>query len=121
MKKKTRNDMRVVRHERLRRTLAGTAQKPRMAVFHSLNHIYVQFIDDDLGHTLVAVSTLEKPVQAGLKGCCNVEAAKVIGKLAAERAKAKGIEAVVFDRGGHLFHGKVEALANAAREAGLKF
>ena len=113
--------MRVVRHERLRRTLSGTAQKPRLAVFHSLNHIYVQIIDDDLGHTLAAVSTLEKTVQEGLKGRCNVEAAKVIGKLAAERAKAKGIESVVFDRGGHQYHGKVKALADAAREAGLKF
>lgn len=113
--------MRVVRHERLRRTLAGTAEKPRMAVFHSLSHIYVQIIDDDLGHTLTAVSTLEKSVKESLKGTCNIEAAKVIGRLAAERAKAKGIETVVFDRGGHQYHGKVQALAEAAREAGLKF
>ncbi len=121
MKKKSRNDMRVVRHERLRRTLSGTALMPRMAVFHSLSHIYVQIIDDDLGHTLAAASTLEKAVKEAVKGTCNVEAAKAIGKLAAERAKAKGVEAVVFDRGGHMYHGKVKALADAAREAGLKF
>ncbi|MDR2137210.1 MAG: 50S ribosomal protein L18 [Synergistaceae bacterium] len=121
MKKKSRNDMRVVRHQRLRRTLAGTAAIPRMAVFHSLSHIYVQIIDDDKGHTLAAASTLEKPVRESVQGTCNVEAAKAIGKLAAERARAKGIEAVVFDRGGHMYHGKVKALADAAREAGLKF
>lgn len=121
MKKKSRNDMRVVRHQRLRRTLSGTAAVPRMAVFHSLNHIYVQIIDDERGHTLAAVSTLEKPVKETVKGTCNVETAKALGKLAAERAKAKGIEAVVFDRGGHMYHGKIKALADAAREAGLKF
>jgi large subunit ribosomal protein L18 len=121
MKKKSRNQMRVVRHERLRRTLSGTAEIPRMAVYHSANYIYVQFIDDDLGHTLAAASTLEKAVKESLKGTCNVESAKALGTLAAERAKAKGIEAVVFDRGGHMYHGKVKALADAAREAGLKF
>ena len=121
MRKRSRNDMRIVRHERLRRTLAGTAEKPRMAVFHSLNHLYVQIIDDDLGCTLASVSTLEKSLRGELKGTCNVEAAKVIGRLAAERAKAKGIETVVFDRGGHQYHGMVKALADAAREAGLKF
>jgi large subunit ribosomal protein L18 len=92
-----------------------------MAVYHSLSHIYVQIIDDDKGHTLVAASTLERSVKEGLKGTCNQDAAKIIGKLAAERAKAKGIESVVFDRGGHMYHGKVKALADAAREAGLKF
>ncbi|MBQ9564479.1 MAG: 50S ribosomal protein L18 [Synergistaceae bacterium] len=121
MKKKSRNDMRVIRHERLRRTLSGTAEKPRMAVFHSLNHLYVQIIDDDRGHTLASVSTVEKALREELKGTCNIEAAKVVGKLAAERAKAKGIETVVFDRGGHQYIGKVKALADAAREAGLKF
>lgn len=121
MKKKTRNDMRVVRHQRLRRTLSGTADTPRMAVYHSLSHIYVQIIDDERGHTLAAVSTVEKTVKEALQGTCNIEAAKVVGKLAAERAKAKGIEAVVFDRGGHMYHGKVRALADAAREAGLRF
>ncbi len=121
MKKKSRNDMRILRHRRLRRTLSGTAASPRMAVYHSLSHIYVQIIDDELGHTLVAASTLEKTVKDTLKGSCNTEAAKAVGKLAAERARAKGIEAVVFDRGGHMYHGKVKALADAAREAGLRF
>ncbi|MDR3264992.1 MAG: 50S ribosomal protein L18 [Synergistaceae bacterium] len=121
MKKKSRNDMRVVRHERLRHTLSGTAASPRMAVYHSLQHIYVQIIDDERGHTLVAASTVEKSVRDVVKGTCNVETAKVVGKLAAERARAKGIESVVFDRGGHMYHGKVKALADAAREAGLKF
>ena len=92
-----------------------------MAVYHSLSHIYVQIIDDDKGHTMAAASTLEKSVKETMKGACNVEAAKVIGKLAAERARAKGVEAVVFDRGGHMYHGKIKALADAAREAGLKF
>lgn len=122
MKKRTRTDMRVMRHERLRRTLSGTAEKPRMAVFHSLKYIYVQIIDDEKGFTLTSASTLEKALKEQLNGkTCNIEAAKVIGKLAAERAKAKGIETVVFDRGGHMYHGKVKALAEAAREAGLKF
>lgn len=114
--------MRVMRHERLRRTLSGTAEKPRMAVFHSLKYLYVQIIDDDRGHTLASVSTLEKALKEQLDGkTCNIEAAKVVGRIAAERAKAKGIETVVFDRGGHMYHGKVKALAEAAREAGLKF
>ena len=113
--------MRVIRHERLRRTLSGTAEKPRLCVFKSLKNIYVQVIDDEKGHTLVSASTLEKVLQPELKGGCNIAAAKVIGKTIAERAKAKGINTVVFDRGGHMYHGKVKALAEAAREAGLKF
>ena len=121
MKNKSRNDMRIVRHRRLRRILAGTLLIPRMAVYHSLNHIYVQIIDDDKGHTLVAASTLEKSVKENVAATCNQDAAKVIGKLAAERARAKGIGSVVFDRGGHMYHGKIKALADAAREAGLKF
>ena len=121
MKKKSRNDMRVIRHERLRRTLSGTAEKPRMCVFRSLKNIYVQVIDDDKGHTLVSASTLEKALQPELKGGCNVAAAKVVGKTIAERAKAKGINAVVFDRGDHAYHGKIAALADAAREGGLTF
>ncbi len=121
MKTKTRSDMRVIRHARLRKKLSGTAETPRLAVFHSLSHIYVQFIDDEAGHTLVAASTVEPAVKSGLQGTCNAEAARVVGKIAAERALAKGITTVVFDRGGHMFHGKVKALAEAAREAGLKF
>ena len=104
--------MRVIRHERLRRTLSGTAEKPRLCVFRSLKNIYVQVIDDDKGHTLVSASTLEKVLQPELKGGCNIAAAKVIGKT---------IAAVVFDRGGHAYHGKIAAVADAAREGGLVF
>ncbi len=121
MKKKSRNDMRVIRHERLRRTLSGTAERPRLCVFRSLKNIYVQVIDDEKGHTLVSASTLEKVLQPELKGGCNIAAAKVIGKTIAERAKAKGINTVVFDRGGHAYHGKIMAVADAAREGGLVF
>ncbi|MBQ7593339.1 MAG: 50S ribosomal protein L18 [Synergistaceae bacterium] len=121
MKKKSRNDMRVIRHERLRRTLSGTAEKPRLCVFRSLKNIYVQVVDDEKGHTLASASTLEKALQPELKGTCNIEAAKLIGKTIAERAQAKGIKAVVFDRGGHAYHGKVMAVADAAREGGLEF
>lgn len=113
--------MRLVRHARLRKTLAGTAERPRMAVFRSLNHIYVQIVDDDKGHTLASASTMEKSLRETLKSTGNAEAAKMVGKLAAERAKAKGIETVVFDRGGHVYLGNVKVLADAAREAGLKF
>jgi len=121
MKTKSRSVMREIRHARLRKTVSGTAAKPRMAVFHSLSHIYVQFIDDEAGHTLAAASTVEPSVKASLSATCNIEAARMLGKIAAERALAKGINAVVFDRGGHMFHGKVKALADSAREAGLKF
>lgn len=121
MKTKTRSVLREIRHARLRKTLSGTVDKPRMAVFHSLKHIYIQFIDDENGHTLASASSLDPAVRGSLPGTCNIEAAKVIGKIAAERALAKGISSVVFDRGGHMFHGKVKALADAAREAGLKF
>ena len=113
--------MRIVRHKRLRSKLAGTADRPRMAVFRSSGHIYVQIIDDDKGHTLVSASTVEKVFCDTKKPSGNVEAAKYIGKLAAERARQNGIETVVFDRGGHIYLGKVKALAEAAREAGLKF
>lgn len=113
--------MRVIRHKRLRKTLSGTAEKPRMCVFRSLKNIYVQVIDDEKGHTLVSASTLEKVLQPELKGGCNIAAAKVVGRVIAERAKAKGINSVVFDRGGHAYHGKVMAVADAAREGGLVF
>ena len=121
MKKKNRSFMREIRHARLRKTLSGTAAKPRMAVFHSLNHIYVQFIDDEAGHTLAAASTVEPEMKSVLSGTCNLDAARAIGKAAAERALAQGVTSVVFDRGGHMFQGKVKALADSAREAGLKF
>lgn len=113
--------MRLLRHARIRKKVSGTAEKPRLSVFRSLNNIYVQVIDDTVGHTLASASTMEKSVVAALEGGkCTVAAAKVIGKTIAERALAKGITEVVFDRGGHLYHGRVKAIADAAREAGLK-
>ena len=105
-------------HTRIRRKVAGTQARPRLAVFRSLKHITVQIIDDAAGHTLVAASSSEK--KTGIAGG-NVAGAKEIGKLIADRAKEKGIKAVVFDRGGYLYHGRVKALADAAREAGLEF
>jgi large subunit ribosomal protein L18 len=105
-------------HKRIRRKLAGTAERPRLAVFRSVAHIYAQVIDDGSGKTLVAASSVDK---GGKTNGGNVAAAKAIGKLVAERAKEKGIKAVVFDRGGYQYHGRVKALADAAREAGLEF
>ena len=109
---------RVKRHQRVRSKVSGTAERPRLSVFRSENHIYAQIIDDVAGTTLVSASTVEK----GFEGNgSNVEAAKKIGATVAERALAKGIENVVFDRGGYIFHGRVAALAEGAREGGLKF
>jgi len=105
-------------HERIRARVAGTQERPRLAVFRSLNHIYAQVIDDQQGHTLVAAASTEKDLKG--KGG-NIQGAKMIGKAVAERAKEKGIKRVVFDRGGYLYHGRVKALADAAREAGLEF
>jgi large subunit ribosomal protein L18 len=105
-------------HTRIRRKLAGTTERPRLAVFRSVAHIYAQVIDDSKGATLVSASSVDKG--AKVKGG-NVAAAKTIGKLVAERAKEKGIKSVVFDRGGYHYHGRVKALADAAREAGLEF
>jgi large subunit ribosomal protein L18 len=105
-------------HKRIRSRVAGTQERPRLAVFRSVNHIYAQVIDDQQGHTLVAASTTEKDLRG--KGG-NVDGAKLIGKAVAERAKEKGISKVVFDRGGYLYHGRVKALADAARAAGLEF
>jgi large subunit ribosomal protein L18 len=106
-------------HTRIRRKVKGSAERPRLAVFRSLAHIYAQVIDDRNGRTLAAASTAEKSAPVKLGG--NVSAAKEIGKLVADRAKAKGITKVVFDRGGFLYHGRIKALAEAAREAGLEF
>jgi large subunit ribosomal protein L18 len=118
---RSRNEMRIHRHRRLRKRLAGTSSCPRLSVFRSLKHIYAQIIDDEAGRTLTSASTLDKTLSDSLKNGADQEAAKVIGRLVAERAIAKGITTVVFDRGGHLFQGRVKALAEAAREAGLKF
>jgi len=112
-----RNEIRQRVHTRIRRRLTGTAERPRLNVYRSLNHIYVQVIDDSQGVTLVSASTVASKAKTG----GNVAAAREIGKLVAERAKEKGISKVVFDRGGYLYHGRVKALAEAAREAGLEF
>jgi large subunit ribosomal protein L18 len=112
-----RNEIRRRIHSRIREQMAGTTERPRLNVYRSLNHIYAQVIDDQKGETLVSASTLQAKAKTG----GNVAAAKEIGKSIAEQATAKGIKRVVFDRGGYLYHGRVKALADAAREAGLEF
>ncbi len=112
-----RNEIRQRIHDRIRRKLSGTAERPRLNVYRSLNHIYAQVIDDQNGVTLAEASTMSLKVKTG----GNVAAAKEIGKAVAERAVEKGIKKVVFDRGGYLYHGRIKALADAAREAGLEF
>ncbi len=119
--KKSRSEVRVKKHNRLRNRFAGTAERPRLAVFRSNNHMYAQIIDDTVGKTLVAASTVEKEVKAELEKTDNVDAAAYVGTVVAKRAMEKGIKEVVFDRGGFIYHGKVQALADAAREAGLEF
>ena len=108
-------------HRRVRQKVSGTSERPRLTVYRSLNHIYAQIIDDRAGKTLVSASSIDKGTRKENKGGGNVAAAKVIGKIIAERAIAAGISKVAFDRGGYKYHGRVEALAQAAREAGLKF
>jgi large subunit ribosomal protein L18 len=119
--KKSRSEVRVKKHTRLRHHLAGTAQRPRLAVFRSNKHIYAQIIDDSIGNTLVAASTMEKAIAADLENTDDVAAATAVGTAVAKKALEKGITEVVFDRGGYIYQGKVQALADAAREAGLKF
>ena len=119
--KKSKAALREKKHMRLRNRLSGTAERPRLAVFRSNNHMYAQIIDDTVGNTLVAASTLEKEIKAELKKTNDVDAAAYVGKIVAKRAMEKGITEVVFDRGGFLYHGKIAALAEAAREAGLVF
>ena len=119
--KKSRAEMREKKHMRIRNRFSGTAECPRLAVFRSNNHMYAQIIDDTVGNTLVSASTLEKEIKAELNKTNDVEAAAYLGKVIAKRAMDKGISEVVFDRGGFLYHGKIEALAEAAREAGLVF
>ena len=108
-------------HKRVRISVAGTTERPRLCVYRSLGHIYTQVIDDRTGQTLASASSVDKETKKNLKGGGNVAAAKVIGKVVAERAKSAGVSKVVFDRGGYKYHGRVKALADAAREAGLKF
>jgi large subunit ribosomal protein L18 len=119
--KESRQKVREKKHLKIRNRFSGTAERPRLAVFRSNNHMYAQVIDDVAGNTLVAASTVEKDVKAQLEKTNDVEAAKVLGSVIAKRALDKGIDTVVFDRGGYVYHGKVAALADAAREAGLQF
>jgi large subunit ribosomal protein L18 len=108
-------------HKRIRVKISGNASRPRLCVYRSLKYMYAQIIDDAQGITLVSASTLEKGIRGDLKQAGNVEASKILGKTIAERANTKGIETVVFDRGGYLYHGRIKAVADAARESGLKF
>ena len=119
--KESRQEVRVKKHKRLRNRFSGTAERPRLAVFRSNNHMYAQIIDDTVGNTLVSASTLEKSVKAELKKTNDVDAAAYLGTVIAKRAIEKGIKTVVFDRGGFIYQGKIAALAEAAREAGLEF
>ena len=129
IKKRSRSEVRVKKHMKVRNRLSGTSERPRLAVFRSNNHMYAQIIDDTVidakgnksGATLVAASTLEKEVKEGLEKTNNVDAAAKLGEVIAKKAQDKGIKTVVFDRGGFIYQGKVKALADAAREAGLEF
>ena len=118
IKKQNSNVARLRRHERVRKNISGTAEKPRLNVFRSLNHIYAQIIDDTKGITLVSASSLDKAFEG--KGG-NIEGAKLVGEMVAKKALEKGIKTVLFDRGGYIYHGRVAALAEGAREAGLEF
>ena len=119
--KVSRKEVREKKHMRIRNRFSGTAERPRLAVFRSNNHMYAQIIDDTVGQTLVSASTMEKDVKAELNKTNDVEAAAYVGTVIAKRALEKGIKEVVFDRGGFIYQGKVQALADAAREAGLEF
>ncbi|MCD2491930.1 50S ribosomal protein L18 [Lacrimispora sp. NSJ-141] len=119
--KESRTEVRRNKHRKIRNRFSGTAERPRLAVFRSNNHMYAQIIDDTVGNTLVSASTLQKDVKAELTKTNNVEAAAHLGTVIAKKALEKGITAVVFDRGGFIYQGKVQALADAAREAGLEF
>ncbi len=121
VKKESRQEVRVKKHNRIRNRFSGTAERPRLSVFRSNNHMYAQIIDDTVGNTLVSACTLEKDVKAELEKTNNVDAAAYLGTVIAKRAIEKGIKAVVFDRGGFIYQGKIAALADAAREAGLEF
>jgi len=119
--KVSRKEVRVKKHMRIRNRFSGTAERPRLAVFRSNNHMYAQIIDDTVGNTLVSACTLEKEIKAELTKTNNVDAAAYLGTVIGKRAVEKGISQVVFDRGGFIYHGKIAALAEAAREAGLEF
>ena len=119
--KESRSKVREKKHLRIRNRFSGTAERPRLAVFRSNNHMYAQIIDDTVGNTLVSASTVQKEVKAELEKTNNVDAAAYLGKVIAKKALDKGITTVVFDRGGFIYQGKIKALADAAREAGLEF
>ena len=119
--KESRAKVRLNKHRKIRNRFSGTAESPRLAVFRSNNHMYAQIIDDTVGNTLVSASTLQKEVKAELEKTNNVDAAAYLGTVIAKRALEKGITTVVFDRGGFIYQGKIKALADAAREAGLEF
>ncbi len=121
MANNNRAEARVRRHKRVRKNLSGTAQRPRLAVFRSVSDIYAQVIDDAAGHTLVSASSIDKELREKVKGLKKSEQAKLVGKTVAERAKSQGISAVVFDRGGFKYMGRVKALADGARDGGLQF
>ncbi|MEP7137045.1 MAG: 50S ribosomal protein L18 [Chloroflexota bacterium] len=121
MANKSRSDARARRHARVRKNLSGSTQRPRLNVFRSLSGIYAQVIDDQAGHTLVSASTVDAELREKIKGMKKAEQAKLIGETVAKRAKSKGIESVVFDRGGYRYSGRVKALADGAREGGLQF
>ncbi|MCD4686777.1 MAG: 50S ribosomal protein L18 [Anaerolineae bacterium] len=112
---------RIRRHRRVRAKISGTSIRPRLNVYRSLGHIYAQVIDDTVGHTLVSASTVDRELRAQIEGKGKTEAAKLVGELVAKRAQEAGVKQVVFDRGGFKYHGRIKALADAAREAGLKF
>ena len=121
VKKESRSEIRAKKHRRVRNNLAGTAERPRLAVFGSNNHMYAQIIDDTVGNTLVSACTLDKDVKDAVEKTNNVDAAAQVGTVIAKKALDKGITTVVFDRGGFIYQGKIKALADAAREAGLTF
>lgn len=121
IKKISSNEVRLRKHVRVRKKVSGTTERPRLNVYRSLSHIYAQIIDDSVGNTLVSASTLDETIKGKIAFGGNKEGAKLVGKLVAERAIEKGIKAVVFDRGGYIYHGRVKELAEAAREAGLEF
>ena len=121
MAEKSRSAARIRRHARVRRQIAGTAQRPRLNIFRSLSEIYAQVIDDQTGQTLTSASTIDHELRAQMKGLNKTDAARLVGKAIAERAKSKGLKMVIFDRGGFRFSGRVKSLADGAREAGLEF
>ena len=118
---KTSHAARIRRHLRVRKKVHGTNERPRLSVYRSLSHIYAQVIDDDAGHTIASASDVEAATKSSKNGKAKTDVAKVVGELVAQRAKERGVTKVVFDRGGYRFHGRVKALASAAREAGLEF